>query len=119
MSVMIGGATSPRAITGSIEDEDHYKQIALQALREHLNVHCNPDYISAVFALNSIPQYTVGHGERVARINQLVTKLFKRENSHHQLLSIIGNSYLGVGCADTIASSLSLGDALGSSLSSP
>jgi protoporphyrinogen/coproporphyrinogen III oxidase len=113
-SVMIGGANSPRTITGSIEDEEYYKQIALQALKEHLHINRRPDYMATVFALNSIPQYTVGHGERVARINELVSKIFKRGNN--QLLSITGNSFYGVGCADTIATSLSLGDKLGSSL---
>jgi oxygen-dependent protoporphyrinogen oxidase len=51
-----------------------------------------------------MPQYRIGHTERVARIKERLTK--------HQKLALAGNAYGGVGIADCIHSGESAAEAL-------
>ncbi|VHO04136.1 protoporphyrinogen oxidase [Candidatus Rhabdochlamydia sp. T3358] len=47
------------------QSEEEAKQIALLSIRRHLKISIQPDVVSFKRALSAIPQYTVGHLERM------------------------------------------------------
>ena len=63
----------------------------------------DPDTIHVSIAKQAIPQYTVGHSKRVKTIEN---NLY---NQYNNKLHLIGNSYNGVGVADTVANGLAIG----------
>ena len=65
-------------------------------LESILGVHGTPDFTVVCRHERSMPQYHLGHCERVARIKELT----------HQLpgLELAGNAYSGVGIPDCISS---------------
>jgi oxygen-dependent protoporphyrinogen oxidase len=71
---------------------------ALKALEEHLGV--KADLIDSHVSIhkNCIPQYTVGHRERLLEMQSLL----QDNPSVGQRLSLIGSSYTGVGVNDCI-----------------
>jgi len=100
VSVMMGGALNPEVLQ---ESEEQLKQRARAALETHLG-HSQgtlPESdVAAVFkAAESIPQYNVGHVEKAHKARCDV-----REGFGTNVL-LAGNSYSGVGIADTIQSS--------------
>lgn len=95
VTVMIGGATFPHDVLAGMS-ETQLLAIALRAAREHLGITVAPDVTSVNKALNAIPQYTVGHADRVKAVMDGCDKaLFGR-------LHVIGNSFQGIGLSDCI-----------------
>jgi oxygen-dependent protoporphyrinogen oxidase len=89
----IGGALQP----GLVDLPDNgLRQLALEELRELLGIRGEPRVTDITRWPRSMPQYHVGHVERVARIEQLAIR--------HPTLALAGNAYHGVGIPQCIAS---------------
>jgi len=68
------------------------KKTVLSALRRHLGISKTPDYLKIFNLKQAIPQYTVGHSQRLATIRNVLPRNFH----------ILGNSYEGISVNDCI-----------------
>jgi oxygen-dependent protoporphyrinogen oxidase len=93
MRSFVGGALDPQAAT--IEDERLIAMI-LDELRDLLGISGRPLLVQVDRWHGAMPQYEVGHLEKVARIEERVTC--------HPGLALAGAAYEGVGIPQTIAS---------------
>jgi oxygen-dependent protoporphyrinogen oxidase len=93
MRSFVGGALDPEAAT--IEDE-RLKGMILDELRDLLGVTGRPLLVQIDRWHGAMPQYEVGHLEKVARIEERVAS--------HTGLAFAGAAYEGVGIPQTIAS---------------
>lgn len=82
---MIGGATDPSAI--GLDDAELVACVR-RDLAQTMNLHAAPEFVRIVRHRRGIPQYTVGHSGRLARIETLL--------SAYPGLFVAGNSYRGV-----------------------
>ncbi|TYZ67706.1 hypothetical protein PybrP1_005820 [[Pythium] brassicae (nom. inval.)] len=99
LSVMSGGAHFP-AITSLSTDE--LEQLARDAVRHHLRIAREPDFVRSVVLPDCIPQYHVGFHDTLARLEQQLAPG----------LHLGGNSFYGVGLADCVTRSKELALAL-------
>jgi protoporphyrinogen/coproporphyrinogen III oxidase len=83
--VMIGGATDREALD---LDDEALIGVVRDDLRRTMALRTDPEFVNVVRHRRGIPQYTIGHASRLARIE---TRL--RE---HPGLFLAGNSYRGV-----------------------
>jgi oxygen-dependent protoporphyrinogen oxidase len=97
LSVMMGGATAPWIVS---ESDQQLTYRAIRAVTSHLGLPATPSTIQICRGVGAIPQYTVGHVERVSRLKAAVTS---HMGNHFHLL---GNAYAGVGIADCIENGL-------------
>jgi protoporphyrinogen/coproporphyrinogen III oxidase len=86
LRVMLGGTLDPAAIHLS---DDELRQTALQALRPILGLSGEPEHDWISRWQDVVPQYTLGHLERVAHFNQA--------EQRHPGLHFSGDSLHGVG----------------------
>jgi oxygen-dependent protoporphyrinogen oxidase len=87
----VGGAKNMELV--SLNDEEMIKMVRKE-LCEIMGIEAEP-VLSRVFRwINSMPQYTVGHEERIASIEEMV--------SRHPGLYITGSAYHGIGISDSI-----------------
>ena len=100
VSVMFGGAT----VSGHPNSwsEGELKEAAVAALVNHLHggdaaALPQHDTVLVQRSDNCIPQYTLGHGKRVSGARSDIARAFGGR------VSLLGNSYDGVGIADTLA----------------
>jgi oxygen-dependent protoporphyrinogen oxidase len=91
--VFIGGALQPE-LTDLQDDE--LRKLAQEELSALLGITGQPTMTDIARWPNSMPQYHVGHLDRVARIEQLAAR--------HPRLALAGNAYHGVGIPQCIAS---------------
>lgn len=91
--VFLGGAMQPEIL--DLED-DELKAEVRKELAELIGAHGEPLFIEAARHGRSMPQYEVGHLQRVAEIERLAQQ--------HPGLQLAGNAYHGVGIPDCIAS---------------
>lgn len=89
----VGGALDPA--TAALEDE-RLVPLVLAELREILGVRGSPQIVQVNRWLGAMPQYTVGHADRVATIRRLI--------AGHRGLALAGAAYEGVGIPQVIAS---------------
>jgi oxygen-dependent protoporphyrinogen oxidase len=89
----VGGALDPE--TAALEDA-RLVPLVLKELREVLGVRGSPQIVQVNRWLGAMPQYTVGHCERVATIRQLV--------AGRRGLALAGAAYEGVGIPQVLAS---------------
>ena len=92
MRAFLGGATDPEAMD---LDDKEMTDIARTQFRKLLGVTAPPQLSRVTRWERSMPQYKVGHVERVAEIDRLV--------GEHAGLHLAGNAYRGVGIPDCIA----------------
>ena len=85
LRVMIGGATDREAVD---LDDARLLGIIREDLRRTMGLRVIPEFIHAVRHRRGIPQYTIGHASRVARIESRVRD--------YPGLFLAGNSYRGV-----------------------
>ncbi|MBI1347216.1 protoporphyrinogen oxidase [bacterium] len=93
LRTFVGGALQPELFA---LDDAALEQLVLEELRDTLGVTGAPDFSMIVRYPAAMPQYTLGHRDRVATIEKL-----QRQHPH---LEIAGNSYHGVGVPDSIHS---------------
>ncbi|MDB5339048.1 MAG: hemY [Planctomycetaceae bacterium] len=93
LRTFVGGAMQPEYF--GISDEET-KQLVREELRDLLGVTGTPDFEVVARYPRSMPQYHVGHLERVKRIREL--------GAQFPGLGLAGSSYDGVGLPDSIHS---------------
>lgn len=72
-------------------------EIALEAIERHLGIKEEPDSVAISHADNAIPQYYVGHLNRVAKIKEECSRTYPH-------LALLGTAFHGVAVNDCIAS---------------
>jgi oxygen-dependent protoporphyrinogen oxidase len=99
ITVLIGGDLDnhDRVIDVTNTSEKELLNIALRNVRQHLSIDQTPAQALVKVCQHAIPQYTVGHLQRLVKIKELLQNQFPR-------MYLAGNSYNGVGVPDCIAS---------------
>ena len=77
-------------------DEEEAASMARAVLLRHLNINTEPTAIHVSLQRDCIPQYTVGHFDRLAAAHDYVSDRF------HGRLTLAGSSYNGVSVNDCI-----------------
>jgi oxygen-dependent protoporphyrinogen oxidase len=90
--VFIGGAMQPKLLD---LPEAELRRISIDELGELLKISGLPHVIDIARWPRSMPQYHVGHLDRVARIESLAVR--------HPTLALVGNAYRGVGIPQCVA----------------
>lgn len=93
LRTFVGGALQPEVLAHS---DAELVEIVLSELRELLGVRGEPRFAAVSRHERAMPQYHIGHLDRVRRIEQLA--------SVHPRLALAGNAYEGVGIPDCVAS---------------
>jgi oxygen-dependent protoporphyrinogen oxidase len=94
---MVGGARAPSL--AELEDGKLLDTV-LSELSEVAGIKAEPDFVKIYRHGKSIPQYNLGHRDRLERLDGLV--------SRHRGLYLTGNAYRGVSLNDCIANSLEI-----------
>ena len=92
MRIMIGGATDPDAIHMSDDELVHTVRADLERT---MSLRIIPEFVRIIRHQRGIPQYTVGHPARLARIDAQL--------QGHPGLFLAGNSYRGVSINSCVA----------------
>ena len=80
----------------SYPDEDEGAGMAKAIIARHLGITEEPQAVHVGLQKECIPQYTVGHNDRMRWAHQLLKQEFKGK------LRVAGNSYTGVGLNDCV-----------------
>jgi len=105
---MMGGATNSAAI--DLSDQD-VKQRTMAELKKIMGIAVEPDFVRIFRHQRAIPQYTVGHAERLAAIQARVAA--------HPGLFVTGNAFFGVGLNDCVNASNRTAEQILSRLQAP
>jgi len=98
---MVGGARRSDLVG---LDEEALITLARDELKDLVGVTASPIFSEVIRWPRGIPQYNVGHLERVSAIDAALTRLPR--------LHLAGNAYKGIGINDCIRNALTQGDAL-------
>lgn len=101
LRTFVGGAMQPELLK---QDDDTIAGIVNEELRSIFGMKAEPIFSEVIRYNHAMPQYNVGHLERVARI----TTLLKEAPG----LQLAGSSYTGVGIPDSIASGWAAADSV-------
>ena len=82
---------------GDSPSEEYLLSTARNQLNNILNIKETPDEYDVAILNNCIPQYIVGHSDRLQRIQNYIS-------AHKIPLTLCGSSYHGVGINDVILS---------------
>lgn len=93
LTCMIGGEHMADFASQSADD---FIAMAREGLERHLGIARQPDAVTIKLATHAIPQYTLGHTQRVAQATLGLQQYFPR-------IALLGNSYHGVAVNDCIA----------------
>ena len=93
LRTFVGGALQPELF--GLDDEE-IRRLVKSELSEILGVRGQPDFMRVYRYGQAMPQYHVGHLDRVARIEEFIKQ--------HPGLSLAGIAYRGVGVPDVISS---------------
>jgi oxygen-dependent protoporphyrinogen oxidase len=93
LRTFLGGALQPEILTHT---DDELVRIVLSELREILGVRGEPRFTIVSRHVRAMPQYHVGHLDRIRRIEQSIAA--------QPRLALAGNAYAGVGIPDCIHS---------------
>lgn len=86
-------------MSGAVKEAE---TLARAAVKEHLKIEAEPDFVSVHVAHQAIPQYRVGHVERVAALTQKLSKSYP-------MITLLGSSFYSVSVNDCIAHSKQIG----------
>lgn len=89
LRVMVGGARNPDV--AAFDDQETLDTIQRE-LKSTMDIDADPDFVNIIRHERAIPQYVIGHGER---LDQLDGRM-----SHHPGLFLTGNAYRGIGVND-------------------
>jgi len=89
---MMGGACFPQYI--NLSDDEVLARVR-NDLRTVMGIDAAPSFVRIFRHQQAIPQYTVGHGKRLAALEELLQR--------HGGLILTGNSYRGIGLNDCVA----------------
>ncbi len=93
--VMIGGSRQPEL---ALKEKDELFRIALSSLRSIMGIRHYPEFVKVFRYPKGIPHYTVGHLERLERIEKMVKK--------YPGLYLNSNAYKGIGLNDCVHNGL-------------
>lgn len=93
LRTFLGGALQPEILRHT---DDELVEIVLSELHEILGVRGEPRFAAVSRHERAMPQYHVGHLDRIQRIEQLAAA--------HPRLALAGNAYDGVGIPDCVQS---------------
>jgi len=93
LRTFVGGAMQPELFD---LNDAAIRALVLEELRDALGVTGSPDFLEIYRYPRSMPQYHLGHLDRVAEIERL--------SDRHAGFALAGNAYRGVGVPDAIAS---------------
>jgi protoporphyrinogen/coproporphyrinogen III oxidase len=96
LTVMMGGHWWSSWSHSDLPDEESAIEMARAVLERHLRITDAPIVAKARMQWNAIPQYEVGHHERMARIHQHLRTEFDGR------LKVAGSAYQGVGVNDCV-----------------
>ena len=88
---MMGGATNPAAIELS---DAEVRARTMAELQKIMGIEAEPDFVRIFRHQRAIPQYVVGHADRLVAIEDQLT--------HHHGLILTGNAFFGVGLNDCV-----------------
>ncbi len=94
---MVGGARNSEL---AMEDDSRLIDNAKKEIADIMDIRSDPDFIRIYRHEMAIPQYTVGHLDRLRYIDDLLLK--------HKNLYLTGNAYRGIGVNDCIENSFKL-----------
>jgi oxygen-dependent protoporphyrinogen oxidase len=90
----------------SYPDEAEGATMAKAILKRHLKIDEEPAVVNVALQRECIPQYTVGHEERMKKAHSELMRGFKGK------LAVAGNSYTGVGLNDCVRAARDLAEAV-------
>lgn len=90
---------------GGFPDEDEGASMAKAVLKRHLGIEEAPQAIRVKLQYDCIPQYSVGHDERMEEVSRELAKLQGR-------LRVAGSSYTGVGVNDCVRAAMEVVEGL-------
>ncbi|KAJ5627200.1 hypothetical protein N7528_004627 [Penicillium herquei] len=102
-TVMMGGHYWDHWKDSDYPDHESATKMARSVLERHLGITAEPELARSRMQKNAIPQYTVGHLDRMYDLSKTV-----REEFHRRLI-LAGNWYTGVGVNDCVRSGLLAG----------
>jgi oxygen-dependent protoporphyrinogen oxidase len=101
LRAIVGGARAPEI---ALLEEEKLVGVVLSELSEILGIRSEPDMVWTYRWEKAIPQYLVGHHERLRRIDEAL--------SRHQGLHLHSNAYRGVAVNDCIGNSFRLAETI-------
>ncbi|KAI0150145.1 Protoporphyrinogen oxidase [Xylariaceae sp. FL1272] len=102
ITVILGGHWWSNRDPDQIPKNAEGIEMARSLLARHLDITEEPIATSVTLRPNAIPQYTVGHCERMARLHELLLRKFSGR------LRVAGASYRGIGVHDSVFSARSV-----------
>lgn len=101
LTVMMGGYAFEKYFVDNSKclSEEELTSIAIGHVKRVLNIQTIPKTSNTRILHNCIPQYTVGHYERVSKIQEYIT-------SKRLPMTLVGSSYAGVSINDVIYTSM-------------
>lgn len=96
---MVGGAKSPHI---ALLNDNKLLSAVLKDIKDIIGIRKEPDFIRVFRHEKAIPQYLVGHSERLKKIDELLLK--------YKGLYITGNAFRGIGFNDCIENSYKLAE---------
>ena len=83
-------------VKGALSKEEHALDFVFDALKRHLNIQIDPTFIEISRYPSTLPQYRIGHVQRVACLEEQISK-------NYPPLTLVGNFLEGVSVNDCIA----------------
>ncbi|WP_455217936.1 protoporphyrinogen oxidase [Kaarinaea lacus] len=105
LRTMVGGANHPDL---ALLPEEKLVDLVRRDLRDIMGVNVEPDFVRVYRHEQAIPQYNVGHQQRLENIDQLLKKF--------PGLILTGNAYRGVALNDCVANANRLAEQLAGNL---
>jgi len=105
LRIMVGGA---RASALAMKDDEVLLKIVMGELEEMTGLREEPDFARVFRHERAIPQYRLGHGEKLQKLGSALSK--------YPGLYLHGNSYKGISFNDCIANSFVLADKMAGEL---
>lgn len=96
LTVMMGGHWWDGWQESDYPDHETAVKMARSLLERHLQIEATPTVARSRLQRNAIPQYTVGHKDRMHDLSQAVREDFSRR------LTLAGSWYAGVGVTDCV-----------------
>ena len=93
LTVMLGGHWWD-GWEGNYPDDVQGEKMARAVLARHLKIHHEPDAVRVSLQRNCIPQYTVGHGERMLQAHRDLLVMY------HGRIRVAGSWFTGIGFND-------------------